>query len=747
MTPPRRRNRNRNRGRGPLRLPVAAATVAAAALLSFAVAPIAVASPPGDTGSAGASASASAAPPRQGAAPAAASGDVKIMLDRITPSAARRGDPITVTATIVNDGSVPLQGLTVRMRTGYRLTTRTDLANADSTPPPLVRSVGPSMPVPPLAPKQSTPVSYLTTTVALSLNQIGVYPVALTVDGRRGAGAPVQTLATARTFLPYFPEQVAAPTQVAWLVPLVDRPHRLTDGGDRLFTDDDLAAELARGGRLANLLSTMRAADTAGVPFTIAADPDLIDSVVAMTQGYSVATNGGRKPGTGTEAATSWLAQLRQLTARHEVIALPYADMDTVALVRGGLTQLAQTNPADVDTLDKELATTSTNRIWWPPGEAITESALDDAVRQGAQAVILDAASLPGGRNGSGLTRSATSPLPSGSGTAVALVTDPSLTAQISATRRRDQTGAQVEQRFLAELAMITAESPSVSRTILLAPQRRWNPSPVVAAAMLTATRSTSWLAPTTVAALASSNDLVNRGRLVYPRDAAELRGGYVQSIGTVQALITDFRSALDNAGARQELAPLNHALQRAASSAWRADPAGAESYLGRIASRIVTIRSKVYIVPPANGRYTLGGQDSVLPLTMVNELDVPVTVRIRLTTRGTVGLTVHDAGTHLLEPATGGAKRTLIRIPVTLTQAGRFQVSAEVFTPDQGYPLNQPVYLQVQSTAYGPVALGITGAALGLMLLLVARRVYRRVRSGPAAAVQPAGSPAERGR
>ncbi|MBI1758090.1 MAG: hypothetical protein HYR62_02505 [Actinobacteria bacterium] len=673
---------------------------------------------------------------------------MQVTIDQLEPRSIRPGDTITVVASLANLDTTPVEELTVQLRSGRRLVTRTDLANADTSPPPVGHGAGARTPVPRLVGRHSTRVTYRTTAAALGLTQIGVYPVELTVEGRRGARTtPTTTMGAVRTFLPYFPDGVSRPTRIAWLIPLVDRPHRLTDGEDRTFLDDTLATALAPRGRLADLLLTMQHADAASVPFTVAVDPDLVDSVEAMSHGYTVLTAHGRVPGTGGDAAAAWLRGLRTLVGRHVVVALPFADMDTVALARAGLSQLAETDQTAIDKLNTQLGALVNTRIYWPPDGAVTEDALDSVVRQGAQAIVLSSASLPGRATG-GLTRSAASPLPSGGGSAVALVTDASLDGLIGAAGRAPNGPRLAEQRYLAELAMITAESPSVSRTLLLAPDRRWNPDPRSAAPMLTVARTVPWLAAGTVAELTNTSDLVDRGRLVYPPHVTELRGSYLQSLRNVQGLIADFRTSLDNAGAQLLVAPLNHAILRAASSAWRADPVAGDAFLTRVGARIVSLRSKVYIVAPANGRYTLGGQDSVLPLTMVNELEVPVTVRVRLSTRGTVGLTAHDLGPQLLEPATGGAKRTLLRIPVTLTQAGRFQVSAEVLTPGGWRPLNnKPVVLQVQSTAYGAVALGITGAALGLMLLLVARRVYRRVRSGPEFEVHPAGSPAERGR
>jgi hypothetical protein len=88
-----------------------------------------------------------------------------------------------------------------------------------------------------------------------------VYELAVAVSGLpadSATGVP-GTLGRLRTFLPYAPVDetgVGSPTHVAWLWPLVDRPHRLDATG---WVDDDLAPQLGSDGRLGTLVAAARA--------------------------------------------------------------------------------------------------------------------------------------------------------------------------------------------------------------------------------------------------------------------------------------------------------------------------------------------------------------------------------------------------------------------------------------------------------------------------------------------------------
>jgi hypothetical protein len=152
-----------------------------------------------------------------------------------------------------------------------------------------------------------------------------IYPLYFTATVTGPDGSPI-VLASTQTYLPSFTKQPAK-AQIGWLWPLLDRPHRLTN--DKLFTDDTLAAEVAPGGRLDQLLSVLEKLDDpttprTNVPVTIVTDPELIDELAVMSRGYQVKTPQGPVKGSGQSAATSWLQRLRAVLDRgHMQLTLP----------------------------------------------------------------------------------------------------------------------------------------------------------------------------------------------------------------------------------------------------------------------------------------------------------------------------------------------------------------------------------------------------------------------------------------
>jgi len=160
-----------------------------------------------------------------------------------------------------------------------------------------------------------------------------VYALGIEVVGARGAGKPSQ-LAFTRSLLPWVPAtRDFVPTGFSWLWPLVAAPVRLSTG---VFANDSLATELETGGRLDRLLHAGSQLEQ-GAGLTWVLDPDLVETVAVMADGYRVAApDGGTVPGTGDVLAKRWLTELRAATAGRDVLGLPYADPDVTALVHHG---------------------------------------------------------------------------------------------------------------------------------------------------------------------------------------------------------------------------------------------------------------------------------------------------------------------------------------------------------------------------------------------------------------------------
>jgi hypothetical protein len=676
------------------------------------------------------------------------SAPVTVTLQSLQPRDIRPDSTVQVTAVLRNtspDGTGPL---TLRLRRGAVLDTRGELQLADTDAPATGAATGPPQELPGgLTPGQSVQVRYSTTVADLGLSefsQLGVYPVALTVQ-RSADGSEVGRLST---LLPYLPDGIAG-TTVTLLWPLLDRPHRLTGsppGRPEVFLDDLLARSVAPGGRLDRLLDAAVRV-TGRLRLTLVVDPETIDALDRMTApgGYRVMTSARTTAaGTGGAAAADWLARLRAIAPKHLLVATPYADPDLVALERGGDEALGRFQQPDLDEVGRVVGVQPSTKVSWPPDGELTDTALDGVVAQGASAVVLDPAALPGrALEQGGRTPSGVSPLPALSGQALALVSDP-VVERLVARGAAPTTGGPrlAEQRLLAELAMITAEAPNDSRTIVLAPPRRWNPTAGYADALATDVGGISWLTSVDALQAAGGTEPVDRGPLTYPAEARrrEITGAQVSTLGTVQADVADFRSALDNEDARDVLGPYGDAVRRAGSSAWRGAAGAGQTYATTLLRQIEGLRSGVTMSSSATGDYTLASSDSPLLITLDNRLAVPVSVRIKLTTPA--GFAVRDVGVQQI-PA--GGKRT-VKVLASVQRTGTFTVKGQATTPDGG-ALGKEITLSVRSTAYGGLALGITGLAFAVLVAAVVFRLVRRLRARGAESPTAAGSPADRSR
>ena len=293
--------------------------------------------------------------------------------------------------------------------------------------------------------------------------------------------------------LPSFPDP-PAPVHVAWVWPLLDKPHRSIDSD--VFTDEDLAGEISPGGRLDRALQVPEL--VAGrVRLTLVVDPDLLDSLVVMAgkDGYRVRKGTGTIAGTGGTLAAEWLARFKAVAAKHDVVLTSYADPDVNALVRAGLPYSTA--------LDRQVQTRispylngnlSSALLNWPAGEALSTKALDTLVGAGTSTLLLSDAALPGA-NKAEPRPDAMSPLPSASGSATALVLDSSLQATFKRAIKVGSGDPNDGQTLLAQLAIRAEQAPTHTHFVVLAPDRYVDADPAKVASIMAGVGTTGWSA------------------------------------------------------------------------------------------------------------------------------------------------------------------------------------------------------------------------------------------------------------
>ncbi len=387
--------------------------------------------------------------------------------------------------------------------------------------------------------------------------------------------------------------------------------------------------------------------------------------------------------------------------------------------------------------------------IAWPAGgvvRPVTLAALRDA---GMDRAVLSSEAVTGGADAVGLTGGTSSVgarAGAPGGPVDVLVADAALAAVAGSAETAPGGPRLAEQRYLAELALITLQAPAGSAPgVLVAPPRDVDAGPEGAAAMMADSTGLPWLRPGSLDEFLAAAP-VDAGQVDEPRDAVLLDpAGLTDVVAAV-----DLRDGLAGAvsgDAGTALQPFDAATSRATSVAWRDEPDAFRAAARDLRATITGLRGRVSLLSPADGTYTLGSSDAPLVLTVENDLAFAVQVRLAVQVRGNRGLSLGDVGVQTLAP---GERRTL-QVPAQVQQSGGFAVSATLTTPD-GAPLGERIDLQVRSTAYGPISLLITIGAAALLALLFLRRlvlfVLRRRRRaastpppgghGPADATRP---------
>ena len=667
----------------------------------------------------------------------AAPGDrpVKVVIEAITPSVSAPGTPIEVSGTLVNTNGIPITDLTIRLQRGPALESRRALADNDSDPVEVNDSstafVDLAMP---LAGGDVLSFSYTTTPEALGLSDSGAYPLLVNVNGRSGSD-PASRVGEQTLLLPYFDTPPPAITQLSWLWPLVAPPERNAAG---TFTGTELATSLSPGGRLDQALAAIEAApgrdgsSPAPQPVTLAVDPELLESVSVIAAGdYQLLVIGQQQTtsSVGSIEAANWLARLRALAASLPVVSLPYADPDIAALISRGearaVERLLPDGPVG-DLVQQILGVEPVRSIAWPPEGSAGNPAVLDMLAEHAVTQVVAAEALTFLGRPDGPTLNAVSTVETGSGPITALVGDHVLSGLLQTGVSEPGGRALSEQRFLAELVVIAAEAPAQSRHLLLTPRRNFDPA--TGKALMAAAAQQPWLGQElatnldTAVATPAPRTLLSPapGTNAIPEPQLE------PLIGAMRAR-DDFASAMTDPAT--DLLAIDRALARAATI-----NRGPNSVFGQAAVRdavlaVAGLSATVGILTPASGTYSLASADAPLVLTVFNDNPFIVEVTIRLAPRGAPGVTTTNVVRELPAQA-----RTTIAIPANVQRSGAFTVIASASTP-AGTPLGTPVPLRVQSTVYGPVALGITFGAAALLVLLFARRsvkYWKRRRSPP---------------
>ena len=690
---------------------------------------------------------------RPAAAQAVQAGRVSVVIDSMTPQTAGPGATVTVSGTVSNGTSQAKAGLDIQLWTSpIRFLTRDAMDGyvSQGTGASL-QQAGSAFALPAsLKPGETVQwhASFGVNTVGMT--QFGVYPVTAQLGDTAG-----DVLGVDQTLLPFWPGPQAAglarPLDIAWVWPLVDQPHHQVCSA---LTNNNLAASLAPGGRLAALLEAGQVHPGADLTWVI--DPALLSDVNTMTKAYQVASGSGCSPAPGqpaSKAARAWLSTLSGITSAQPTVITPYANVDVSALVHSGLTaDITSAYKTGEAVADDVLHGSFRPLIAVPAGGTADLSVLTNlATAQHIGSVVLDSNEMPP-TSSTVFEDDAVTRIRTASGVPMTvLLADHVLTGILAAGDTSSGAlapGTQfaVSQRFLAETAMIAAEAPDSERSIVVAPPEEWSPSATLASDLLSETTAAPWLRPTALDRLASAPD-TERGTSRQPpptnRDTpGELSSGYLNLVALADTELGVYKDLLYQASSSY-IEGLDQALIATESSAWR----------GRAAADGVTLTRKLrgfmsgeesQITIVAARQVPMGGSSGPVPVSIRNGSHHPIEVRLIAsvvnvpdrTSQLTIG---HFQNLIKVQPG----QAVTVRLPVTSAPIGPTAIQLNLTTASNQALSTPMISLTVESTRYGRTILFLIGAAIGVLVLTsVFRGVRRRLHSDARVAPEDADLP-----
>ncbi|MGW1953585.1 DUF6049 family protein [Streptomyces sp. NPDC001920] len=664
------------------------------------------------------------------------SGSVSVAVDSLTPAVPTEGDTLTVSGTVTNEGKQTVTDAQVDLRLGPALNTRSDVdtvarrsAYQDGLDGAAVGG------------KYVKEFAKLTPGVAhrfsisvpvdkLDLGRDGVYQFAVSLSGETSAQPWDRVLGIQRTFLPWQPDGADTKTRTTVLWPLVSTAHMTAQTGSNeaqtpVFSDDELAEEIAPGGRLEQLVSLGKELDVTWV-----IDPDLLASVDAMTESYRIQGKGeSTTPGNRQAVAKQWLAELQEAVQDKEVVALPFGDPDLASLahngtsVTGSLSHLKLATDVAADTVDSILHVQPTTDFAWPVNGAIDPSIVKVATSGGADKVIARNDSLVETR---GLPYTPSAARPIGGGT-TAVVTDARMSTVFQGDLTRASSSTLAVQRFLAQSLALNLQSDK-QRSIVVAPQRMPTASQAQAMAeAVTALQGGSWSQSQDLTAAAAAKPDPGATTKVpaasrYPSSLRkqELSRSAFEQIESTQGKLDKFKVILSDES--RVVTPFGRAMNREMSTSWRGRSGQAADYRNAVEAYLDSLAGQVTLIDKSETK--LSGRSAMIPVTVQNNLVQGVEhLVLRLTSTSPRRLEIGGDDFFEQQVTVSGGHSQTVKFTTSAQANGQAEVIAQLYTED-GQKYGSPVRFDVRVTEFTATVMLVIGGGF-LLLVLAGFRMY----------------------
>jgi hypothetical protein len=689
--------------------------------------------------------------PPPGAAHAArrapAATPLEVSLETMTPSVIPRRGTVTVTGEVTNtseDTWTDLQAYL--MVSASPITTGSDLATAAETDPAaevggritrdgLFDEIGDLDPGESTSYTLSVPRKYLEITGEPGAYWVGVHVLGA-VDGVRDGVADGR----ARTFMPLMSDR-GPRTEVAVVVPLRDRIRRSADG--RLLGIERWQSMLGPEGRLTRLSDFAAESEQ---PLTWLVDPAVLDAASSVADenppldtgndgsgpdegqgdqgdeesaspspspsaegdGGDTGSADGEEPTPEAQDAAEWLTSFVDGSSRSSVLALPYGDLDVAAVTGNRLGRILRKG----ETLSRRTLDglgVDGSPVVAPPSGFLPPRAL--AALDPDTPVVLSDRAFPDGP-GPLLTRP--------DGTEVVLLDSAAGSGGPGPNDPTDPLA--LRQRILADAA-VHALSADRERPLVVSTPPYWELGGAWQGADFFDGLEVPWLSQVDLTTVLSRDDgEPSTEPPAYSARERRRQVPFANQLATQELVDTgDVYAALltrnDTVG--DDLAK---AAMLASSYSARSRPSAA---LERARNTTLRIRRTMQLVDvDGPGFVMMSSETGPISVTVVNNLDETVTVRLEAATRRD-GLEIKTP-----DPITlGPGQRAPVRLRAESTSIGVHEVTL-VATTEDGRRLGSALQFNVRSSNVGLVIWVVMGTAGALLLVMIGFRILRRVRA-----------------
>ncbi len=638
-----------------------------------------------------------------------------IFIDSFRPAIPGPTADLTITGRVANSGPTAIALPAVQLRfSPTPLTARPEISQvltgtSQRTGLPIPTSLTSLGEV--LQPGQQLSFRLQVPVTALNLGESGAV-FALFVEALSGSSS----LTATGTVFPWFPETANFKrSRLALLWPVTQYP---AIAAQRLVVGEGVLDDYQPDGRLSRLVSVGSQHDVSWL-----IDSSTAQSARKLSSGYVTESPSGPQPGDATDAAGRMSRQLSAVLENQPNVAVPqFALADADALIDNGLdsnlVRAISLPRVIVGGLAPEADPTA---IFDAPGSVTRPKAMAAVADSGLRIALASDDVFPPSPllpfTPSGVTR-----ISAGDTSLDVILTDCQLDSYLESSLASQSIRSTAMQGFLSEMAMVTLERPLSPRTIAAMPPPLWDPPSGWTESLLRRLARAPWVKLVGWDAVLQAEAVPRKAMWEASQPTkGQLPKNYMRRVKQLQRDLDGLLGIITDPDGFGESFQL--AIQRASSSLWRGQPRQRDQLVSAIESQLAAARESVRVLT-TQGTITLAGDSGNLPLTISNELDRAVTVKVDLATESTISVDYLSPEPVTIEPK----GKASLEIPVRVLGTQPVQVQV-VLSDKSGNVFSDAATLELRSTAATQIAGVIVGVGGGALILLVVLNLWRRHR------------------